>query len=115
MVTPRREAVNTVAFIDNYCQHYNQLFEEVRHFEAKKYLHLGILLEIKQKSLPKIAKTVGLKDGQSLHHFLKDALWDVKKIRETRLWLTKMFVGEKNIILCIDETGDKKKENQQIM
>jgi SRSO17 transposase len=109
MVTPRREAVNTVAFIDNYCQHYHSLFEDVRHFEAFKYLHLGMLSEIRYKSLPEIAKIVGLKDGQSLHHFLRDAVWDIKKMRETRLWLTKMFVGEREIILCIDETGDKKK------
>lgn len=109
MVTLRREAVNTVAFIDNYCQHYYSLFENVRHFEAFKYLHLGILSEIRTKSLPEIAKIVGLKDGQSLHHFLKDALWDVKKLREMRLWLTKMLIGEREIVLCIDETGDKKK------
>lgn len=62
-----------------------------------------------EKTLPEIAKTVGLKDSQTLHHFLRDALWDVKKIREIRLWLIKMFIGEKEIILCIDETGDKKK------
>lgn len=109
MVTPRRQAVNTVAFIDNYCQHYYSLFEDIRHFEAFKFLHLGMLSEIRQKSLPEIAKIVGLKDGQSLHHFLKDAVWDVKKVREIRLWLTKMFIGEREIILCIDETGDPKK------
>nr|WP_292739914.1 transposase [Nostoc sp. JL31] len=68
-----------------------------------------MLSSIRTKSLPEIAKTVGLKDGQSLHHFLRDALWDVKKLRETRLWLTKMMIGEREIILCIDETGDKKK------
>lgn len=109
MVTARRQAVSTVAFIDNYCQHYYSVFEDVRHFEAFKYLHLGMLSEIKQKSLPNIAKTVGLKDGQSLHHFLRDALWDTEKLREIRLWLTKMFIGEREIILCIDETGDEKK------
>ncbi len=108
MVTPRRAAVNTVAFIDNYCQHYSHLFEDVRHFEAFKFLHLGMLSEIPRKSLPKIAKTVGLKDGQTLHHFLRDGLWDVKAVRETRLWLTKLFIGEREIILCIDETGDEK-------
>jgi SRSO17 transposase len=69
---------------------------------------LGILSEIPRKSLPEIAKTVGLKDSQTLHHFLRDALWDVKKLREIRLWLTKMFIGEREIILCIDETGDQK-------
>jgi SRSO17 transposase len=109
MVTQRREAVNTVAFIDNYCQRYYSIFEDVRHFEAFKYLHLGMLSEIRTKSLPEIAKIAGLKDGQSLHHFLRDALWDIKKLREMRLWLTKMMIGEREIILCIDETGDKKK------
>jgi SRSO17 transposase len=109
MVTPRRQAVNTVAFIDNYCQHYSHLFEDVRHFEAFKFLHLGILSEIPRKSLPEIAKIVGLKDGQSLHHFLRDGLWDVAAVRETRMWLTKLFIGEREIILCIDETGERKK------
>lgn len=109
MVTPRRQALSTVAFIDNYCQHYYSLFEDVRHFEAFKFLHLGMLSKIPQKSLPEIAKTAGLKDGQSLHHFLRDAQWDVKAVQEMRLWLTKMFIGEREIILCIDETGDKKK------
>ncbi len=112
MVTPRRTAVNTVAFVDNYCQHYCRLFEDVRQFEAFKFLHLGILSEIPRKSLPEIAKTVGLKDSQTLHHFLRDASWDVKEIREIRLWLTKLFIGERELILCIDETGDQKKGSQ---
>ena len=73
MVTPRRQAVNTVAFIDNYCQHYSHLFEDVRHFEAFKFLHLGMLSEMPRKSLPEIAKIVGLKDSQSLHHFWRDS------------------------------------------
>lgn len=109
MATPRRTAVNTVAFIDNYCQHYSKLFEDVRHFEAFKFLHLGMLSEIPRKTLPEIAKIVGLKGSQTLHHFLRDALWDIKVVRETRLWLTKVLIGEREIILCIDETGDKKK------
>ena len=29
--------------------------------------------------------------------------------RQTRLWLTKLFIADQEIILCIDETGDKKK------
>lgn len=109
MVTLRRTAVSTVAFIDNYCQYYCSLFEDVRHFEAFKFLHLGMLSEIPRKSLPAITKIVGLKDSQSLHHFLRDGLWDVKVVRETRLWLTKLFIAERKIILCIDETGDRKK------
>jgi SRSO17 transposase len=44
-----------------------------------------------------------------LHHFLRDGLWDVAAVRETRMWLTKLFIGEREIILCIDETGERKK------
>jgi len=68
----RREPVSTVAFIDEYCQTYWNLFPDVRNFEAFKFLHLGIISEIPRKSLPAIARIVGLADGQELHHFLRD-------------------------------------------
>ena len=67
-----RKAVSTVAFVDEYCQTYRNLFSDVRNFEAFKFLHIGIISEIPRKSLPAIARTVGLKDGQELHHFLRD-------------------------------------------
>ena len=109
MATPPRAVTPTVGFIDQYCHAYSSLFEDVRHFEAFKFLHLGMLSEIPRKSLPAIAKVAGLKDSQSLHHFLRDSTWEVEAVRETRLWLTKLFIGEREIILCIDETGDQKK------
>jgi SRSO17 transposase len=110
MVTPPREAKKTVAFIDQYCWLYRSLFKDVRYYENFKYLHVGMLSEIKRKSLPLIARTVGLKDqGQSLHHFLKEAEWKVEDLRETRLWLTKLLIGEREVVLLIDETGDEKK------
>jgi SRSO17 transposase len=109
MVTPVREAAPTVTFIDHYCWIYRNLFSNVRHYESFKYLHLGMLSEIPRKSLPAIAKIAGLKNGQSLHHFLKDSEWSVEKVREIRLWLTKLLIGEREIILIIDETGDEKK------
>ena len=68
-----------------------------------------MLSEIPRKSLPKIAKAVGLKDSQGLNYFFKEANWDVEKVRTIRLWLTKLFIGEREIILCLDETGDAKK------
>jgi SRSO17 transposase len=40
-----------------------------------------------RKSLPAIARAVGLKDSQQLHHFLRDSPWDVATLRQTRLWL----------------------------
>ncbi|MDJ0899849.1 MAG: IS701 family transposase [Xenococcus sp. MO_188.B8] len=104
-----RASIQTVGFIDDYCHAYRSLFNDVRLFECFKYLHLGMLSEIPRKSLPEIAKATGLKDGQRLNHFLRSGLWKVEQVRETRLWLTKLLIGEQAIILCIDETGDTKK------
>jgi SRSO17 transposase len=62
-----------------------------------------------RKTLPEIAKLIGLKDGQSLHHFLRDAVWDVAQVRAMRLQLIRQQIGTCPITLCIDETGDVKK------
>ena len=61
-----REARPTIRFVDEYCQLYEGLFPEVRSFEAFKFLHLGMISEIKRKSLPAIAKAVGLDNQQKL-------------------------------------------------
>lgn len=110
MVEPRKP-VSTVAFVDQYCQTYQNLFSDVKNFEAFKFLHLGMISEIPRKSLPAIARSIGLKDGQELHHFLRDTPWNIKAFRELRLWLIKASIGDQPIILCIDKTGDAKKEN----
>ncbi len=48
----RRQPKPTVDFIDEYCQHYRNLFSDVRGFEAFKYLHMGMISDIKRKTLP---------------------------------------------------------------
>jgi SRSO17 transposase len=63
----------TIRFVDEYCALYQELFPEVRSFEAFKYLHLGMISEIKRKSLPAIAKAVGLDNAQNLHPFLTES------------------------------------------
>lgn len=106
-----RAAVPTVTFIDEYCAHYSHLFPEVRTFENFKYLHLGIISDIKRKSLPAIARAVGLHDSQPLQNFLTDSPWSVVELREQRLALTKEMLKGQSFKLVIDETGDKKKGN----
>lgn len=110
-MTPLRTPVGTIGFIDNYCLHYQAVFSDVRNFESFKFLHVGILSQLPRKSLPEIAKIVGLKDGQSLHHFLRDSNWNLDSVRQIRLEITKAVIGARPIILCIDETGDIKKGN----
>ncbi|WP_088889803.1 IS701 family transposase [Leptolyngbya ohadii] len=106
-----RQPVATVGFIDDYCLLYRAVFEDVRLYECFKWLHVGMLSPVSRKTLPEIAKLVGLKDGQSLHHFLRDALWQVEQVRAIRLHLIRQQIGSRPISLCIDETGDVKKGN----
>ena len=106
-----REARPTIRFVDEYCQLYEGLFPEVRSFEAFKLLHLGMISEIKRKSLPAIAKAVGLDNQQSLHHFLTESPWSAQQLRQRRLELILKVVNGRTLILLIDETGDCKKGN----
>src|SRR5215472_2803848 len=104
-----REAIPTVTFVDEYCQLYQDLFPDVRSFEHFKYLHVGMLSEIKRKTLPAIAKVGVDLDPQALHHFVANAPWNVEAVRSRRLTLLRQALGGRAFILCIDETGDRKK------
>jgi SRSO17 transposase len=103
-----RQAIPTVTFVDEYCQRYQDLFPDVRSFEAFKYLLVGMLSELKRKTLPAIAKAVGA-DAQALHHVLAYAPWPVDELRKRRLTLLRQALKGRPFVLCIDETGDRKK------
>jgi SRSO17 transposase len=68
-----------------------------------------MISEIPRKTLPAIARAVGGEDAQSFHHFLTHSPWKVSTLRKKRLDLIKTVLQERSFILCIDETGDKKK------
>ncbi|MFH7029172.1 MAG: IS701 family transposase [Heteroscytonema crispum UTEX LB 1556] len=104
-----RSAIATVSLIDEYCGLYQDLFPEVRSFEYFKYLHLGMISEIKRKTLPAIARAVGLNDAQSLHNFLSKSPWNVELLKSRRLQILLQSLKRSSFILCIDETGDRKK------
>lgn len=84
----------------------------MRSSECFKYLHLGIVSEIQRKSLPEIAKAVGLNSSQSLHHFLAKSPWRVGEVKERRLAKSCQVLGEEEITVGSDETGDRKKGNK---
>jgi len=50
-----REPAETIKFVDDYCEWYRNLFPEVS-FEAFKYLHIGMISDIKRKTLPAISR-----------------------------------------------------------
>jgi len=59
MFEPR--ACRNDKIVDDYCEWYRNLFPEVRSFEAFKYLHIGMISDIKRKTLPAISRVVGLR------------------------------------------------------
>src|ERR671933_1962776 len=104
-----RDAHSTAPVIDEYCSEYKDLFKEVRSYECFKYLHLGIISSIKRKSLPEIAKTVGMGSEQSLHLFIANSPWSVEQLKEKRLRKIIKALKGQEIAVVIDETGDRKK------
>ena len=108
-MTKAREPAHTVAFVDDYCAHYRSVFANVRHFEQFTRLELGLLAETKRKSLPRLAKTAKA-DPQALHHFLAKAEWSVEDAAgASPATLTPPGAARAPVLLCIDETGDRKK------
>ena len=81
----------------------------MRSYEYFKYLHIGLLSEIKRKTLLAIAREVGLENEQGLHHFLTSSPWLAKELKERGLKLILSVLVEREIIVIMDETGDKKK------
>jgi len=62
-----REIRSTIRFVDEYCHQFEAIFPEMRSYEAFKFLHLGLISDLKRKSLPAIARVVGLDNHQNLH------------------------------------------------
>ncbi len=69
----------------------------------------GDCTRFQRKSLPEIAKRVGISSPQSLHHFLANSPWSVRELKERRLARTLKGLQEEKIIVILDETGDRKK------
>ena len=107
-MTQPRSPKPSIKFVDEYCAIYRNIFPEVRSFENFRDLHLGMISEIKRKSLPEIAKVVGLENQQSLHHFLTESPWSIESLKKRRLELILRVLNKRSLILIIDETGDKK-------
>ena len=108
MVAPR-QAKPTVKFIDTYGEMYRDLFVEVRAYESFKYIIMGMLSDIPRKSLPAIARVVGLENEQGLSHFLTESPWSAEELEERRLRIILEVLRGEEIEVIIDETGDKKK------
>jgi hypothetical protein len=103
-----RPATPTVAFIDEYCARERDLFHTVRRFEQFTALQLGFWAETRRTTLPQLGQSVHM-DPQARHHVLATAECSVEALRQRRLELLQQAGGPTPFILCLDETGDRKK------
>jgi SRSO17 transposase len=46
---------------------------------------LGLISDLKRKSLPAIAKAVGKTNAQGLHHFISQSPWQAEDLETKRL------------------------------
>ena len=53
--------------------------------ESFKDLQLGLISDLKRKSLPAIAKAGGLENGQGLHHFISQSPWQAEDFEKRKL------------------------------
>ena len=93
----------TISFIDQYCSNYQNIFSEVRSYEAFKQILMGILTPSKSKSLVTISKIVGLRNSQSIHNFLTQSPWKVEELRAERLKIILKWLKGEAIDIIIDE------------
>ena len=94
MIVPR-EAKPTIQLIDRYAEMYRDLFVE-RAYENFKYIIMGMLSEIKRKSLSAIARAVGLENEQGLVHFLTESPWSAEELESRRLRLITSLTRGRN-------------------
>ncbi len=81
---------------------------EVRAYESFEYLHLGLISELKRKSLPAITSLVGLENAQGLHHLISQSPWQGKDLEKRRLKIILAILEGREIIVMIDERDKKK-------
>ena len=108
-MTAPRHAEPTLQFIEEHCEKFRDLFEEVRTFENFQALHLGLLSQLPRKSLPALAKFLGLPNPQRLHHVLVTPHLSTQELAQRRLDILKEALMGRPLTLMIDETGSRKK------
>jgi len=103
-------AARTNHQIDEYCASYKICFR--RELEAFKHLHVGMIFPIKRKTLPEIAKVVGL--DQNSHPILTTSPWKKRtEKRKVRFNFTN-FKKEENFILMKQEIKRREEEIMSI-
>ena len=66
-------------------------------------------MSLKGKVRRAIAKAVGLENAQGLHQFISQSPWQAEDLEKRRLKIILAILEEREIMVMIDETGDKKK------
>lgn len=84
MVKPR-PARPTVQFVDTYCELYRDLFVEVRAYESFKYLQLGLISDLKRKSLPARSQDCRIEKCSRITSFYQPIPVERRGLREKKI------------------------------
>ncbi len=57
-----------------------------------------MISEIKRKTLPAIAKVVGLESAEGLDHFLTESPWSIETVKIRRLKLILKIINEEKLL-----------------
>ena len=80
-----RQPKPTVDFIDEYCQYYRKLFSDVRGFEAFKFLHMGMISDIKRKTLPAISFICRIRESSTITPFFNSFALGYKSTKRAKI------------------------------
>ena len=104
-----RPAEPSLVPVDAYCHRFRALFPDVRTYEHFTALLTGLLSDLPRKTLPALARFLGLSHAQGLHHLVTTRRLDTDQLRGVRTELVRTALGDHPVTLIIDETGDRKK------
>ncbi|GHP00574.1 hypothetical protein KSF_106210 [Reticulibacter mediterranei] len=116
-MTKRREVAKAPAPLEEYCEHFDPLFNRSNQRESfRQYLEGLLLPSERNKTLTGLVNTepvVGaqLPRAQKLQWFLSESEWDEQAVQAQRLRLLreeKTTAPNGQGVLVIDETGDRK-------
>ncbi len=106
-----RQAIPTVTFVDEYCQRYQDLFPDVRIGNTSSFCMWAYSQRSNARRCPPSRRQLAIVIHRRSTTRVAEAPWSVEELRTRRLTLLGQALAGRSFVLCMDETGDRKKSN----
>src|SRR5438270_578691 len=101
----------TVTFVDEYCQRYQDLFPDVRIGNTSSFCMWAYSQRSNARRCPPSRRQLAIVIPRRSTTRVAEAPWSVEELRTRRLTLLGQALAGRSFVLCMDETGDRKKSN----